>query len=107
MAPLKQKGDWAELEVARDLVNRGFRIAIPYGEDWDFDLLFQRPGYDAIERVQVKFVTPRNGVIAVRCKSHSLTNGRGSADKEVHGHDDRLARGVRPVDRPLLLHPVA
>ena len=76
MAPLKQKGDWAELEVARDLVRRGFRIAIPYGEDWDFDLLFQRPGFDAIERVQVKYATARNGVIPVRCKSHSLTNGR-------------------------------
>ena len=76
MAPLKQKGDWAELEVARDLVRRGFRIAIPYGEDWDFDLLFQRPGSDSIERVQVKYVTAKNGVIPIRCKSQSLTNGR-------------------------------
>lgn len=76
MAPLTQKGDWAELEVARDLVRRGFRIAIPYGEDWDFDLLFQRPGFEAIERVQVKYSTERNGVIPVRPCSASLTNGR-------------------------------
>ena len=57
MAPLKQKGDHAELEVARDLVRRGYRIAIPYGEDWDFDLIFQRPASDALERVQVKYAT--------------------------------------------------
>jgi hypothetical protein len=44
MAPLKLKGDRAEIEVARDLIRRGFRIAIPYGENWDFDLIFQRRG---------------------------------------------------------------
>jgi hypothetical protein len=37
MAALKLKGDQAEIEVARDLIRRGFRIAIPYGEDWNFD----------------------------------------------------------------------
>ena len=76
MAPLKLKGDRAEIEVARDLIKRGFRIAIPYGEDWDFDLIFQRPGGDALERVQVKYVESRPDVMSVRCCSHSLTNGK-------------------------------
>jgi hypothetical protein len=76
MAPLKLKGDHAEIEVARDLIRRGFRVAIPYGEDWDFDLIFQRPGSDALERVQVKHAAAKNGVIPVKCYSHSLTNGR-------------------------------
>ncbi len=76
MAPLKLKGDRAEIEVARDLIRRGFRIAIPYGEDWDFDLIFQRPGSGALERVQVKHVTAKNGVVEVPCFSHSLTNGK-------------------------------
>ena len=76
MAPLKLKGDRAEIEVARDLVRRGFRIAIPYGEDWDFDLIFARPGSERRERVQVKHVTARNGVIEVRARSFSLTNGK-------------------------------
>jgi hypothetical protein len=56
MAPLKLKGDRAEIEVARDLIRRGLRIAIPYGEDWDFDLA-------------------RRKVIPVRCRSSSLTTG--------------------------------
>jgi hypothetical protein len=81
MAPLKLKGDRAEIEVARDLIRRGFRIAIPYGEDWDFDLIFQRPGSQALERVQVKHAKPRGAVIPVRTRSSSLTNGKVRAVK--------------------------
>jgi PD-(D/E)XK endonuclease len=76
MAPLKQKGDHAELEVARDLVRRGYRIAIPYGEDWDFDLIFQRPGRDDLERVQVKYAKRKGDVIPLSGRSVSLTNGK-------------------------------
>jgi PD-(D/E)XK nuclease superfamily protein len=47
----KAKGDLAELKVAADLRARGYKIAIPYGEDWDFDLIVcRREG--ALERVQ-------------------------------------------------------
>jgi hypothetical protein len=75
-APLttKGKGDLAELKVAGDLLARGYRIAIPYGEDWDFDLIVYREG--RFERVQVKHAACANGVIAVKCSSHSLTNGK-------------------------------
>ena len=76
MAPLKLKGDRAELEVARDLVRRGFRIAIPYGEDWNFDLIFCRSNSEKLERVQVKYAEARAGVIPVRPCSQSLTNGK-------------------------------
>jgi hypothetical protein len=76
MAPLKRKGDRAEIEVARDLIRRGYRIAIPYGEDWDFDLVFSRPGNVELERVQVKYTASNGEFIEVRCSSHSLTNGR-------------------------------
>ena len=70
----KGKGDLAELKVAGDLIGRGYRIALPYGEDWDFDLIVLRNGN--LERVQVKHAMSRNGVIEVRCGSHSLTNGK-------------------------------
>ena len=53
MASLKTKGDLAELKVATDLLERGYRIAIPYGEDHDFDLILCRG--DKLERVQVKY----------------------------------------------------
>jgi hypothetical protein len=71
---LKGKGDLAELMVAGDLLRRGHKIAIPYGEDCDFDLVLIRGTH--LERVQVKYVESDGAVVPVRCRSHSLTNGR-------------------------------
>jgi len=74
MAPLKTKGDLAELKVAADLLERGYRIAIPFGEDNDFDLILIRG--EALERVQVKYTESDGVVVYVRYRSSSLTNGR-------------------------------
>jgi hypothetical protein len=71
---LKARGDLAELMVAADLRRRGFRIAIPFGEDCDFDLVLIRE--DRLERVQVKYAKSNGVVIPVRCQSHSLTKGK-------------------------------
>lgn len=79
MAPLKAKGDLAEIMVAADLLRRGYKIAIPYGEDWDYDLILCREG--RLERVQVKYTRSDGRVVIVRCRSHSLTNGKIRATK--------------------------
>jgi hypothetical protein len=79
MAPLKQKGDLAELMVAADLRRRGFKLAFPYGEDWDYDLIIEREG--RLERVQVKYTRSDGATILVRARSHSLTNGKVRATK--------------------------
>ncbi|HEX8754020.1 MAG TPA: group I intron-associated PD-(D/E)XK endonuclease [Solirubrobacterales bacterium] len=71
---LKGKGDLAELTVAADLRRRGFGVAIPFGEDLDFDLVLIRG--PKLERVQVKYVESDGAVVRVKCVSHSLTNGR-------------------------------
>ncbi len=76
----KAKGDLAELKVAADLRARGYRIAIPYGEDWDFDLILCRDD-GSFERVQVKYVRSDGCVIEVRPLSLSLTNGKVRATK--------------------------
>lgn len=60
--------------VASDLLRRGHKVAIPYGEDCDFDLILIRD--DCLERVQVKYARSDGSVINVRCFSHSLTNGK-------------------------------
>lgn len=80
IAPLKAKGDLAEVMIAADLVRRGYRIAIPYGEDWDFDLIVCRDD-KKLERVQCKYTRSDGKVVTVRCCSHSLTNGRVRATK--------------------------
>lgn len=80
MASTKSKGDLAEIAVAADLLQRGHKVAFPYGEDWDFDLVLCRGG--VLERVQTKYAESDGCVIAVKCASHSLTNGRVRATKK-------------------------
>jgi Holliday junction resolvase-like predicted endonuclease len=79
MAPLKAKGDLAEVMVAADLLRRGYKIAIPYGEDWDYDLIARRS--DRLERVQVKYTRSDGRIVTVKCRSQSLTNGKVRATK--------------------------
>lgn len=74
MAPLKSKGDLGELKVAADLVARGCKIFMSFGEDCDYDLIADYQG--RLHRVQVKFTRSNGQVVVVRCRSHSLTNGR-------------------------------
>jgi hypothetical protein len=79
MAPLKALGDTAEMAVALDLMRRGYKVAFPYGEDWDYDLILCRK--ENLERVQVKYTRSDGDVVLVRCRSHSLTNGKVRATK--------------------------
>jgi hypothetical protein len=74
MASLKTKGDLAELKIAADLIERGYRVAIPFGEENDFDLILCRD--DKLERVQVKYTESNGKFVIVRTRSHSLTNGK-------------------------------
>jgi hypothetical protein len=74
MASLKAKGDLAELRVAADLVLRGCKLSIPFGEDCDYDLIADFDG--RLHRVQVKFSNWDGRVVTVRTRSHSLTKGK-------------------------------
>jgi hypothetical protein len=74
MAPLKEKGDLAELKVACDLMDRGWGIAVPWGEDCDFDLIAYRN--NELQRVQVKYTESDGRIVFVRCQSLSLTSGK-------------------------------
>lgn len=79
MAPLKTKGDLAELKVAADLADRGCRISIPFGEDCNYDLITDYEG--RLHRVQVKYTRSDGQIVAIRCRSHSLTKGKVRATK--------------------------
>ncbi len=74
MAALKQKGDLAELKVAADLIERGCRLSIPFGEDCDYDLIADFEG--RLHRIQVKFTESNGSRILLRCRLHSLTKGK-------------------------------
>lgn len=74
MADRKAKGDLAELKIAADLAEKGYGVALPFGEDNDFDLILVREG--VLERVQVRYTESNGEVIVVKCYSHSLTQGK-------------------------------
>lgn len=74
MASTKRKGDLAELKVAAHLLDLGYRLALPYGEDCDYDLILIRD--ETFERVQVKYATSDGRVVEVNCFSRSLTRGK-------------------------------
>ena len=79
--------------IAADLVRRGYRIAIPYGEDWDFDLIVCRD--EKLERVQCKY-TRSDGQVFVRQVHIALVDQRASAsDEALHRGNDRLAGRLR------------
>src|SRR3954470_13793027 len=101
VADLKAKGDLAELMVAKDLLKRGYKVAFPYGEDWDFDLIVCRE--EQLERIQVKYTRSDGVVINVKCVSASLTNGPGAPNQALHGRDHRLDCRIRRHDRRVLL----
>jgi PD-(D/E)XK endonuclease len=74
MTVLKEKGNLAELRVAADLADRGCQISIPFGENCDYDLVADMKG--VLHRVQVKYTESDGQIVLVRCRSHSLTNGK-------------------------------
>ena len=72
MAITKQKGDIAEAFITYLLKEKGFNVLIPWGEDNRYDLVTEKNG--VFKRVQVKYVTPKNGVIEVAIRSSNNYN---------------------------------
>lgn len=69
MATTKTKGDLGEGIVIAEALKRGYKVALPMGEDWPFDIIVQRHG--KLERVQCKYTESDGEVVEVRCRSTS------------------------------------
>jgi Holliday junction resolvase-like predicted endonuclease len=52
MAKTHDSGDRAEFAVINDLVRRGYKILIPYGHNWRFDVVAYKDG--TFFRIQIK-----------------------------------------------------
>lgn len=72
MAITKQKGDIAEAFVTYLLKQNGFNVLIPWGEDNRYDLVTEKDG--VFKRVQVKYITPKNGTLNVSIRSSNNYN---------------------------------
>ncbi|HVL95816.1 MAG TPA: group I intron-associated PD-(D/E)XK endonuclease [Solirubrobacteraceae bacterium] len=93
MAEPKPKGDLAELMVAADLLRQGHRVAFPYGEDWDADLIVLRGR--RLERIQVKHAVARDGVMVLRCRSLSPSRCRAAATTSPRPSSAKVATPSR------------
>lgn len=71
-AATKTKGDIGQVKVMGDLLTRGYKVALPLGEDWRYDLIVDRN--NRLLRIQCKYVESTNGVIKVRCETHDGRN---------------------------------
>ena len=67
MSATKQLGDIAEAAIMADVLRRGYRVALPYGEDWQFDLLVLKEG--EFQRVQCKYARSNGQKLIAKCDS--------------------------------------
>lgn len=72
MSITKQKGEIAEAFVTFLLKQEGFNVLIPWGEDLRYDLVAEKRG--VFKRIQVKYVTPNNGVLEIPIRSSNNYN---------------------------------
>jgi hypothetical protein len=70
MGSTSTKGNLGVAKVLADVVGRGFRVALPLGDDAPFDLIVIREN-SKLERVQCKYTQSNGKFIVVRCASHS------------------------------------
>lgn len=68
----KTKGDLGQAMVIADALKRGYKVALPLGEDWRYDLIVEKE--NELVRVQCKYVESTKGVIKVRCETHDGRN---------------------------------
>ncbi len=68
----KTKGDLGQVMVMGDLLSRGYKVALPLGEDWRYDLVVDRK--NRLLKIQCKYTEAAKGVIKVRCETHDGRN---------------------------------
>ena len=68
----KIKGDLGQAMVMADALKRGYKVALPLGEDWRYDLIILKN--QKLLRIQCKYAESTNGFIKVRCETHDGRN---------------------------------
>ena len=77
----KSKGKIAELNVSAKFIELGWTILHPLSEATRYDLAAEKNG--KFLRVQVKYVTPNNGILHVNCKSSNNWSVLSYSPKEI------------------------
>ena len=77
----KRVGDISEAAVALALLEAGYRVCVPFGENNRFDLVVERD--NVLARVQVKTGRIRNGSIIFNCFSSHTHRGGAAARRYI------------------------
>lgn len=94
MSNTKTKGDVAEAKVLADLVQKEYKILIPFGEDCKFDVVAYKG--NKFTKIQCKYDGGRNeGVISVKCSSTNNWNVHKYTPTEI----DCIAVYHQPTDK--------
>lgn len=96
----KSKGGIAEMYVAAALAEKGWKVLLPFGENHRFDLAAYNNG--KFIRIQVKYVTPKNGKLEVRCASSNNWAILNYTPEEI----DAIA-AFNPVSKEVYFIPVS
>ncbi len=72
MAEKKRQGSIGEIMIMAEAVRRGYKVAIPWGEDSRYDLIVDRIG--KLEKVQCKYTRSNGELITARCRSSNNWN---------------------------------
>lgn len=67
MGKTSDKGNMGQTAITLEALKRGYKVAIPFGEGWQYDLVVDRNG--KLERVQCKYTESDGEIINVRCQS--------------------------------------
>ena len=86
--------------VAADLRRRGYKIAVPYGEDWDFDLIVCRKG--KFERLQVKSSVTVSGALRLALPANGKVSGQSATRPGIRARRGPLRAVItaQPRARP-------
>jgi hypothetical protein len=81
MAIKKAQGDLGEAMIMAEVMKRGYKVALPVGEDWRYDMIVLRKG--KLERIQCKFTKSKGDIVTVRCRSLNNWNEIRYCDKDI------------------------
>jgi len=98
----KKKGDVAELAVAAHCLKKGYQVLFPYGEDTRYDFAIESKGL--FKRVQVKYVTPKDGALEVSCRSSNnwSTHAYSTDEIDILGVYDSSSELVYFIDAKII-----
>jgi len=96
----KAKGTIAELAVAKKFIEKGWRVLFPYGENHPYDLVAEKD--EKFLKVQVKYCTPKGGILVVNCRSSNNWSVLHYTAKDID-----LIAAYNPKDQKIFYVPVS